>query len=75
MKLIFEENIENTDFLELILDEKEASIFPFEGIVDEFSGGLFGDRNLNIFIRIGGKHATRERISRQIKKRVLRKCP
>lgn len=52
MRLIFEDNIEREDFLELILNEEELEKISVAGYVRIFSGGLFGLRDLNVFIRI-----------------------
>ena len=53
MKMIFEENIENEDFLELILNEEESEILCEYGVVTDFPKGLRGKRSLNVFIRLG----------------------
>lgn len=61
MRVIYEENIEKTDFLEIILDDKEARSLLNGGAVEEFSSGIYNDRNLNVFVRIdkfGGQDAT-----------------
>ncbi len=52
MKVLFEENIEDSDFLEIILTLKEAEGLKEKGVVREFPFGLNGNRNLNIFIRV-----------------------
>lgn len=74
MKMIFEENIENEDFLELILDEDESEILCEYGIVKDFPVGLRGLRNLNVFIRIakGENYAISERKRSENKERVFR---
>jgi hypothetical protein len=52
MRLIYEENIEDSDFLEFILTPKEFEALLEKGVVDDFPGGLQGNRNLNVFIRV-----------------------
>lgn len=52
MQMIFEENIEYSDFLEFILTPREAAMLNEEGVVKDFLTGLYGDRNLNVFIRV-----------------------
>ena len=61
MRLIFEENIENSDFLELILEENEVFCLDEIGIVHDFPEGLINKRNLNVFIRKEGKNAISKR--------------
>jgi hypothetical protein len=51
MRMIFEENIENEDFFEIILKEDELEKISLKGYVRIFEGGLFGLRDLNVFIR------------------------
>jgi hypothetical protein len=56
MEMIFERNIENSDFFELILTEKELEKLDMnKNLVKDFPEGLFGVRNLNVFIRIDNK--------------------
>ena len=50
--MIFEENVENEDFLELVLKEEELDKISSKGYVRIFPGGLSGLRDLNVFIRI-----------------------
>ena len=50
--MIFEENVENEDFFEIILSPKEYENIVDKGQVSEFKGGLYGKRNLNVYIRI-----------------------
>lgn len=52
MRLIFEENIEKSDFIELILSPAQYLKMEDKGIVTNFPTGLFGKRNLNVFIRV-----------------------
>lgn len=52
MKVLFEENIEDSDFLEIILSSKEYEQLREKGIVRDFPAGFNGSRNLNIFIRV-----------------------
>lgn len=51
MRKIFEKNVENSDFLELILTEEEMDQVAEQGVAQDFPEGLNGKRNLNIFIR------------------------
>jgi hypothetical protein len=51
MRKIFEKNVENSDFLELILDAEEIEQIAEHGVVQDFPEGLNGKRNLNVFIR------------------------
>ena len=54
MRMIFEQDIEEEDFLELILSPTQAKKLMDEGIVKDFPEGLLGQwtRNLNVFIRV-----------------------
>lgn len=58
MRVIFEEDIENCDFLEIILSVSEMEIMGIKGIVEEFRNGLYGKRHLNIHIRVDEKEET-----------------
>lgn len=49
--MIFEEDIEKQDFLEIILTQEEYEKLPEEGAVKDFQG-IFRDRNLNVYVRI-----------------------
>lgn len=71
MKLIYEENIENSDFLELVLSEYEIDKLNSTGVVEEFPGGLQGKRDLNIFIR-KEENAISKRRKSENARRVLR---
>lgn len=48
--MIYEPDIENHDFIEIILDEPDMEILGTKGVVKEFYGGLEGERNLNVYI-------------------------
>lgn len=50
MRMIYEQNIEKHDFFEIILDEEELTELPICGVVQEFRGGLEGQRNLNVYL-------------------------
>jgi hypothetical protein len=50
MRVIFEE-CENEDFFEIILRPKEIVGLWKKGIVADFPGGMYGKRNLNVFVR------------------------
>lgn len=52
MRLIWEENIEKMDYLELIVTPEEAIFLAEKGIVEEFDQSLTSKRQLNVFIRI-----------------------
>jgi hypothetical protein len=73
MRMIFEEKIEHSDFLELILTSDQAEKLIEGGLVQDFPLGLYGDRNLNVFIRIdeGDEDAISKRSSCQIQERLL----
>jgi len=75
MRLIFEENIERSDFLEIILSPQQVEKLLTDGIVRDYPTGLFGIRNLNVFIRvdktIGEEDAISERESSQFEERFL----
>ena len=51
MRVIFEENIENEDFFEIILREEELEKIALKGLVKLFPTGIHGCRGLNVFIR------------------------
>jgi hypothetical protein len=56
MRMIYEENIEHEDFIEIILSPEEAKYLCFPdvregGTVDDFPLGLWGARNLNVCVR------------------------
>jgi hypothetical protein len=51
MRMIFEEDIENADFIEIILGEKDRELLERKGVIKEFPQGLFGKRKLNVYIR------------------------
>lgn len=50
MRMIYEENVEQYDFFEIILDEQDVEALTLQGVVKEFQGGLKGERNLNVYI-------------------------
>jgi hypothetical protein len=54
MLMSFEENIYGVDYLEFILSPRQYQELgdAFKGVLWEFSGGLFGERNLNVYMRI-----------------------
>jgi len=55
MQIIFEKDIENTDFLEIILTIKEAQSLLSQGAVEEFSGRLSQNKILNVYVRTESK--------------------
>jgi len=50
--MVFEEDIEKCDYIEFILTKKEANKISEKGVDCDFPFGLFGKRNLNVFIRL-----------------------
>jgi len=52
MRMIFEENIEKTDFLEIILTSEEVDLISITGVVREFQPGICGKRTLNVYLRV-----------------------
>jgi hypothetical protein len=52
MRVIFEEDVENCDFLEIIISPMEVEKLSTKGLVQEFVSGFSAKRNLNIYIRI-----------------------
>lgn len=52
MRMIFEQDIERTDFLEIILSDDEMELVHSGGWGDEFKEGLQGNRPLNVYIRL-----------------------
>ena len=56
MRLIFEPDIENEDFLELILKKSERDQLLERDIQRNFEGGFHPDRNLNLLIRTENRY-------------------
>jgi hypothetical protein len=52
MRMIYEEDIEQEDFIEMILTENEYVKLEDKGLVIDFPEGLKNNRNLNVFIRV-----------------------
>lgn len=52
MRMIFEEDIEREDFFEIILNQTDYDNLLEKGVVKEFAGGLYGKRNLNVYLRV-----------------------
>ncbi len=52
MRLIYEENVEREDFIEITLSPEECEQLSKGGVVGEFDGALHENRNLNIYLRI-----------------------
>lgn len=50
MRVIFEE-VENEDFFEIILRPREIEGLVRKGVVANFPKGMYGKRNLNVFVR------------------------
>lgn len=63
MRMIFDKDVENQDFLELILHEKELEDLDELGISEDFDEGIDGRTPINILIRIekGGYDAASKR--------------
>ena len=53
--MIFEENVEDEDFFEIILKERELEKITSKGLVCVFPMGIYGSRGLNVFIRMEKK--------------------
>lgn len=60
MRMIYEENIERMDFLEIILSPREGEKISLKGVVENFPGGLQGNRTLNVFVRVDQKYDEQE---------------
>lgn len=60
MRMIFEENIERMDFLEIILSPQEVEKISLKGVVKDFSGGLHGKRDLNVYVRVDPNYEEKE---------------
>lgn len=52
MKLLFDEDVENFDFIEIILSLEEYEKLLKKEVAEDFKGGLYGIRNLNICVRV-----------------------
>ena len=52
MRMIFEEDIEGSDFLEIAVSRREYEKGFESGICADYPGGLQGKRNLNVFVRV-----------------------
>ena len=52
MKMVFDENIERSDYLEFILSPYDVNLLLIKEIVMDYPLGLTGKRNLNVFIRV-----------------------
>ena len=70
MRLIFEEDIEHSDFLEVVISQEDLEKILEGGIVKDFPRGLNKNKNLNIYLRFD--HATSERESSQEQEGILR---
>lgn len=60
MWMIFEDDIEKEDFFEIILTRDDIENIQAIGIVQDFPKGLYGKRNLNVYIRMERKNEMRE---------------
>lgn len=52
MRMIFEQDIEGSDFLEFAVTPDEAREIGERGLCQDFIGGLIGERNLNVYLRL-----------------------
>lgn len=52
MKLLYESNIEFSDFLEIALTQSEFELLLEKGIVQDYRPGIYNDYNLNVFVRL-----------------------
>lgn len=52
MHLIWEEDIENSDYLEIILSQRDLDALEARGVTKDYPFGITGERNLNVYIRI-----------------------
>lgn len=53
MKMIFERDIEHSDYLEIILSRKEVEGIEKGGVVQDFENGITKKKPINVFIRLG----------------------
>ena len=51
MKILYESNVEYSDFLEIALTESECELLLEKGIVQDYQPGIYNDYNLNVFVR------------------------
>lgn len=58
--MIYEENIERMDFLEIILSPREYEKMSLAGLVRNFPEGFQGKRTLNVFVRVDPKYDEQE---------------
>lgn len=52
MFMIFEEDIERSDYIEIVLSPAQVEMLVEKGVVKDFPRGLRGKRNLNVYIRV-----------------------
>lgn len=52
MLMIFEENIDREDFIEIVLTPAEYEELYEYGVCKDFPYGLYGKNNLNVYVRI-----------------------
>lgn len=50
MRLIFDPDVDDEDFMEIILTEEQIESIKENGVTKDFKHGFYG-RNLNVFIR------------------------
>lgn len=51
MKIVFDSDIDNTDYLEIILSNKDYNEIGLYGFTKEFPG-IFNNKVLNIYVRV-----------------------
>ena len=52
MHVIYEEDIDGCDYIEIILSARDFDALEGRGVSKDYPFGLTGERNLNVYIRI-----------------------
>ncbi len=52
MKMVFDQNIDQCDYLEFVLSQNDVNQLLLKEIVVDYPTGLIGKRNLNVFMRV-----------------------
>lgn len=60
MRIIYEEDIEKEDFLEVIISDKEAETLQKKGLAIKYPQALHSNRVLNVFIRVDSFNSEEE---------------
>ena len=50
--MIFEQNIEHCDYIEIILSQRDIDLLLEKGVSKDYPFGLTGERNLNVYLRV-----------------------